>query len=187
MIAIEVIWRHLWCNSYHHRKLTWQYEFKSWTSLFAFHIFQISLEKTCIQLFSLKIWVNSSRLSSLTLVKQTTMILNLLNSLQKLTLYYIHYSYYSPVGRVNGVISLVIVFEKLFHILSPFRLCDKVNWEICLFHKQDFKRGDVVICTSWQAHEASLLNIPDLRRVSSLHLFAVWTFLFVPWTLVILV
>ena len=47
------------CNGYHHRKWTQQPEFKSWMRQFAFSIALIPLGNVWIQLFSLKLWVNS--------------------------------------------------------------------------------------------------------------------------------
>ena len=32
------VYRHSWCNGFHHKKWTWQPKFKSWMRLFAFHI-----------------------------------------------------------------------------------------------------------------------------------------------------
>ena len=55
-------WNHRrcpWCNGYHRRKWTRWHEFKSWTSLIAFHMALIPLGKVWIQLFSLQLWVNS--------------------------------------------------------------------------------------------------------------------------------
>ena len=52
-------WRCLWCNGYRHRNWTRRHEFKSWTILIAFHISLIPLGKVWIQLFSLRLWVNS--------------------------------------------------------------------------------------------------------------------------------
>ena len=57
--SIESIWRCLWCNGYRRRKWTRRHEFKSWTRLIAFHIALIPLGKGWIQLFSLRLWVNS--------------------------------------------------------------------------------------------------------------------------------
>ena len=48
-----------WCNGYRRRKWTRRHEFKSWTRLMAFHIALIPLGKVWIQLFSLRLWVNS--------------------------------------------------------------------------------------------------------------------------------
>ena len=48
-----------WCNGYRRKKWTRRHEFKSWTSLIAFHIALIPLGKVWIQLFSLQLWVNS--------------------------------------------------------------------------------------------------------------------------------
>ena len=48
-----------WCNGYRRRKWTRRHKFKSWTRLIAFHIALIPLRKVRIQLFSLKLWVNS--------------------------------------------------------------------------------------------------------------------------------
>ena len=42
------------------------------------------------------------------------------------------------VGRLNGMVSLVTVFEELSNVMSLFWSCDKVNEEIRLFHEQDF-------------------------------------------------
>ena len=53
-------WRCPWCNGYRRRKWTRRHEFKSWTTLMAFHIALIPLGKVWIQLFSLQLWVNSS-------------------------------------------------------------------------------------------------------------------------------
>ena len=64
-----IIWRHffiyrsisisIWCNGYRRRKWTRRHEFKSWTRVIAFHIALIPLGKVWIQLFSLRLWVNS--------------------------------------------------------------------------------------------------------------------------------
>ena len=51
-------------------------------------------------------------------------------------------------GRLNGVVSLVTVFEQLSHVTSPFWSCDKVNWGIHLFEEQDLRTADLVICSS---------------------------------------
>ena len=52
-------------------------------------------------------------------------------------------------GRLNKVVSLVIEkFEELSYITSPFWSCDKVNQGIHLFHKQDIRRADMVVCSS---------------------------------------
>ena len=48
-----------WSTGYRRRKWTRRHKFKSWTSLTAFHIALIPLEKVWIQLFSLQLWVNS--------------------------------------------------------------------------------------------------------------------------------
>ena len=48
-----------WCNGYRRREWTRRYEFKSWTRLIAFHIVLIPLGKVWIQLFSLRLGVNS--------------------------------------------------------------------------------------------------------------------------------
>ena len=40
---------------------------------------------------------------------------------------------YDNVERLNGVISLVTVFEELSHIMSLFWSRNKVNRKICLF------------------------------------------------------
>ena len=47
----------LWCNDYYHMRWTWLPKFKSWMSLFAFHIAIISLGKAWIQLFFLQLWI----------------------------------------------------------------------------------------------------------------------------------
>ena len=47
------------CNGYRRRKRTRRHEFKSWTRLIVFYIALIPLGKVWIQLFSLKLWVNS--------------------------------------------------------------------------------------------------------------------------------
>ena len=60
-----------WCNGYRRRKWTRRHEFKSWTSLIAFHIALIPLGKVWIQLFSLQLWVNRrTDLGSSALVRQ---------------------------------------------------------------------------------------------------------------------
>ena len=48
-----------WCNGYRCWKWTSKHEFKSWTTLNAFHITLTTLGKVWIQLFSLQLWVNS--------------------------------------------------------------------------------------------------------------------------------
>ena len=48
-----------WCNGYRRRKWTRRYEFKFCLRLVAFHIALIPLGKVWIQIFSLKLWVNS--------------------------------------------------------------------------------------------------------------------------------
>ena len=53
------LWRCPWCNGYRRRIWTRRHEFKSWTSLIAFHIALIPLGMVWIQIFSLKLWVNS--------------------------------------------------------------------------------------------------------------------------------
>ena len=54
-----ILWRCPWCSRYRRRKWTRRHEFKSWTTLIAFHIALIPLGKVWIQLFSLQLWVNS--------------------------------------------------------------------------------------------------------------------------------
>ena len=46
-----------------------------------------------------------------------------------------------PVERLNGLISLVTMFEELFHVVSLFWLRDKANPGINLFYEQDFRSG----------------------------------------------
>ena len=58
-LLIQLLWRCPWCNGYRRRKWTRRHEFKSSTRLIAFHIALIPLGKIWIQLFSLKLWVNS--------------------------------------------------------------------------------------------------------------------------------
>ena len=48
-----------WSNGYRRRMWTRRHEFKSWTSLIAFHIALIHLGKVWIQIFSLQLWVNT--------------------------------------------------------------------------------------------------------------------------------
>ena len=91
------------------------------------------------------------------------------------------------VGRLNGVINLVMVFEELFHVTSPFCSHDKMNQEIRLFHEHELSCPDVVVCSSRRAHEAPIPYMPHLRRVSGFHLFAQWIFLFVARTHVTIV
>ena len=53
------------------------------------------------------------------------------------------------VAKLNGVVSLVKVFEKLSHGTSPFWARDKVNWGIRLIHEQAFeltRRGGIGLC-----------------------------------------
>ena len=47
-----------WCYGYRRRIWTRRHEFKSWTSLIAFHIALIPLGKVGIQIFSLQLWVD---------------------------------------------------------------------------------------------------------------------------------
>ena len=56
--VVQGLGRCPWCNRYRHWKWAWRTEFKSWTRLFAFHIARIPLGNVCIQLFSLKLWVD---------------------------------------------------------------------------------------------------------------------------------
>ena len=48
-----------WYNGYRRRIWTRRYEFRSWMRLITFHVALIPLGKVWIQLFSLKLWVNS--------------------------------------------------------------------------------------------------------------------------------
>ena len=56
---INLYWRCPWCNGYRRRKWTRWHEFKSWTTLIAFHIALIPLGKVWIQYFSFQLLVNS--------------------------------------------------------------------------------------------------------------------------------
>ena len=57
-VYIYITWVSWW-NGYRRRKWTRRHEFKSWTTLIAFHIALIPLGKVWIQLFSLQLWVDS--------------------------------------------------------------------------------------------------------------------------------
>ena len=59
LLLKRIEWRCPSCNGYRRRKWTRRHEFKSWTRLIAFHIALIPLWKVRIQLFSLRLWVNS--------------------------------------------------------------------------------------------------------------------------------
>ena len=82
-------------------------------------------------------------------------------------------SIYNHVWRLNGVISLVTVFEELFDVTSSFWLRDKVNQEICLFHERNFelnRRGDSFLQVStwgcnplFSRHEKSKRFLPFCR------------------------
>ena len=52
------------------------------------------------------------------------------------------------VGRLNGVVSLVTVFEELSHVTSPFWSRDKVNRGIRLFHEP----VEEMITVQWKEH-----------------------------------
>ena len=62
--------RYLLGNGHYCRKWNGQFEFKSWTRPFVFHIVLISLGKVCIQVFSIRLYINSKADCSLTLVWQ---------------------------------------------------------------------------------------------------------------------
>ena len=47
--------------------------------------------------------------------------------------------------RLNGVVSLVTVFEELSHVSNLFWSRDKVNRGISLFDEQNLRRADVVV------------------------------------------
>ena len=83
---IYIYGRYSWYNDYHCRKWIWWPEFKSWMTLFTFHIMVIPLGKVWIHLFSLQLWVNSMADSALSpwygnqSRRRKSMNLNLLNS-----------------------------------------------------------------------------------------------------------
>ena len=89
--------------------------------------------------------------------------------------------------KLNGVVSLVIVFEELSHVTSSFWSRARWNRESVSFTNRIWKKETRWFVSQRRAQRTPLLYIPDLGRVSGFHLFVLWTFLFVPWTLVTLV
>ena len=75
-------------------------------------------------------------------------------------------------GRLNGVVSLVTVFEELFNVTSLFWSRDKVNREIRLFHE-----AIDAAASTWD-----LPPLPSRPEKSKwLPPFVAWTCIHVPW------
>ena len=89
----------------------------------------------------------------------------------------------STVWRLNGVFFLVLVFEELFHVTSPFWSRDNANPGIHLFYEKNFisSRPSRSLLGSI-VHGASPFY-KNWELVSCFNIFALWTFLHVPWTL----
>ena len=86
------------------------------------------------------------------------------------------------IGRLNGVVSLVTMFEEFSHVMSPFWSYDKANSVIHLFYAQDFRNARRSRFASQQRRTWCLSILPDQRSISGIHLFVVWSFLHVPQT-----
>ena len=79
------------------------------------------------------------------------------------------------------------VFDELPLVTSPFWSHDKLNRGFRSFTNRTLEEQAWWFAHHQWVHSVSLPYFPNLRRVSGFHLFAVWIFLFVPWTLVTLV